>query len=445
MAYSSLWLSQIHFLASLGFMALFLGASLGLAWLLAYFRLRSLRADGAGWLAAYRFWVRVFALALALGMTSGIAVLIQAGSLWPGLFVKAGDVIGPLLAAALVCGFIFKSCFLGAMLFAERRLTDRAHALMALMVAVGLTLTLFWLVALVSWMQTPAGVWVFDDKYGVRDWAAVVFNPSFPWYAGLYLAACLACVAFLVLAVTAWQSLWHPLGDGERHAFRTSMVLGGASLVVLVCMAIGAGQMTARLLPAKAAATAGYWHSGSPPDLVLFALPSEAAGGNRASLHWPRAGGRWLGKNEEGELRGLDQFAGMSPPVAATFLSFRLAVLAGALMAVCLAATAVRLRGQADPSGLPRWWKRWLVSMGIGGSLLMLAGVTYVMVGAHPYAITGAVTLQEAAAVIEPGELFLGMLAYLAVYGICIAAFIGLVGHAARYGVVPVARHRGRA
>src|SRR5690606_18384876 len=226
MAYSSLWLPQIHFLTGVGFMALFLGISLGLAWMLSWFRFRSLCANGAGWLAAYRFWVRVFALALVLGIASGIATLIQTGSLWSALFGKVGDVIGPLLAAALVCGFIFKSCFLGAMLFAERRLSDRAHAFVVLMVAIGLTLVLFWLLVLVSWMQTPAGVWVFDDKYGVSDWGAVIFNPSLPWYAGLYLASSLACVAFLVLAVTAWKSLHHTLDDGERRAFGSALVLG---------------------------------------------------------------------------------------------------------------------------------------------------------------------------------------------------------------------------
>src|SRR5690606_28495927 len=135
----------------------------------------------------------------------------------------------------------------------------------------------------------------------------------------------------------------------------------------------------------KAAATAAYWQSGSQPDLLLFALPSEAQGSNRAVLQWSHAGGRWLGADESGSLRGLDQFSGMMPPVAATFFSFRLAVAAGSLMALCLLVTFWRVRGVWDPSVLPRWWKHCLVSMGVLGSLLMLGGTVHTLVGVYPY------------------------------------------------------------
>ena len=45
------------------------------------------------------------------------------------------SVIGPMLAASMLSLFIFKSCFLGVMLFAQRMLSNLVHTLVVLMVA----------------------------------------------------------------------------------------------------------------------------------------------------------------------------------------------------------------------------------------------------------------------------------------------------------------------
>src|SRR5690606_7403971 len=111
---------------------------------LAYFRVRSLLASPAPYIGAYRFWVRIFALAFILSFAASLPVLIQLGSLWPGLMGKIGDVAGPLLAAGILSVFVFKSCFLGAMLFGERRLVPKVHALVVCMVALGATIMAFW-------------------------------------------------------------------------------------------------------------------------------------------------------------------------------------------------------------------------------------------------------------------------------------------------------------
>jgi hypothetical protein len=58
-----------------------------------FFRWRYLRAtqpvDRQAWLAAYRFWTKVFALTFALGVVSGIPMSFQFGTNWPG-FMDTG-------------------------------------------------------------------------------------------------------------------------------------------------------------------------------------------------------------------------------------------------------------------------------------------------------------------------------------------------------------------
>ena len=254
MVNSSLWLSQIQFFLSLGFLGLFVVVELGLAWLLLYFKIRAHISGHAGWTAAYRFWVRVFALAFVLAFASSMPVLIQFGSLWPGLMGKIGEIAGPLLVAAILTTFVFKSCFLGAMLFGQRRLSDRLHTLVVFMVALGSTLAAFWIMALMSWMQTPAGAVMLDGQYRVLDWREVLFNPSVAWHGALLLLSAGLTAAFLMLGVTAGQTLRRPLDDSERMVFKTALCLAMACVLLQGVAGAGAARVVARYEPAKAAA-----------------------------------------------------------------------------------------------------------------------------------------------------------------------------------------------
>src|SRR5690606_5149310 len=181
MTNSPLWLAQIQFFTSLGFLSLFLLLELGLAWLLVYFKLRGLSpGQHSAFTHAYRFWARIFALTSILTLAAGFPVLIQLGTLWPGLLTRIGAVAGPLLAAAVLTTLVVKSCFLGAMLFGQRRMSARAHAVVVVMVALGVSLALFWVLALFSWMQAPSGGQFIDGSYQLVSWYDVFLSPFLP-------------------------------------------------------------------------------------------------------------------------------------------------------------------------------------------------------------------------------------------------------------------------
>src|SRR5690606_13526195 len=114
--------------------------------------------------------------------------------------------------------------------------------------------------------------------------------------------------------------------NSALHVFRTGAVVGLVSVLVYGVAITGYGKMVANHQPAKAAATAAYWHSGSQPDLALFGWPDESQAQTHGLIAWPHAGGKWLGRDATGRLLGLDHFSGMHPPVALTFWSFRLSL-----------------------------------------------------------------------------------------------------------------------
>ncbi|MEP7102815.1 MAG: cytochrome ubiquinol oxidase subunit I, partial [Burkholderiales bacterium] len=87
----ALILARMQFAANITFHILFPTISIGMGWVLLFFRLRWLKtrngpdkAVAQGWLDAYRFWTKVFALSFALGVVSGITMSFQFGTNWPG-------------------------------------------------------------------------------------------------------------------------------------------------------------------------------------------------------------------------------------------------------------------------------------------------------------------------------------------------------------------------
>src|SRR5207244_2873337 len=176
-----LFLARIQFAANITFHILFPSSSIALGWVLLFFRFKHLRASDpqqkVDWLRAYRLWTKVFALTFALGVVSGVTMSFQFGTNWPGYMEKVGNIAGPLLAYEILTAFFLEAAFLGIMLFGFRRVSNRVHTLATVLVAGGTTLSAFWIIALNSWMQTPAGFEMIDGKAHPVDWWAIVFNP----------------------------------------------------------------------------------------------------------------------------------------------------------------------------------------------------------------------------------------------------------------------------
>ncbi len=67
------------------------------------------------------------------------------------------------------------------MLFGFRKVPDWVHTGATVLVAVGTTMSAFWILVLNSWMHTPAGFEMRDGVAHATDWFAIIFNPSMPY------------------------------------------------------------------------------------------------------------------------------------------------------------------------------------------------------------------------------------------------------------------------
>ncbi|AOZ02432.1 cytochrome ubiquinol oxidase subunit I [Cupriavidus sp. USMAHM13] len=422
-------LARVQFGANITFHILFPTISISLAWVLLFFKLRFNKTGDARWMAAYRFWVKVFALTFALGVVSGITMSFQFGTNWPGYMETVGNIAGPLLAYEVLTAFFLEATFLGIMLFGTRRVSNRVHTVATLLVAGGTTLSAFWILALNSWMQTPAGFEMIDGRAHATDWLAVVFNPSFPYRLVHMLLASGLTVAFLVAGISAYRWLRGDRAPEVRSTLRTGVVLAA----VLIPLQIVAGDLhglnTLHHQPAKLAAMEGIWKTGKGAPAVLFGLPDASTRSNDFEIAIPKLASLYLTHSLDGEIRGLDAFGERHPPVAPVFFAFRIMVGMGLLMLAVSWLAAWQTRRGREPR---RWLARALMAMTFSGWVALVAGWYVTEVGRQPYLVYGVLTTAQAASKVPATMIGSTLVMYLTLYAALIAAYVSVVFYLAR-------------
>lgn len=415
-------LSRLQFALNISFHILFPTITMAMGWFLFYFKLRSNITGHPVWMRIYRFWVRVFALSFALGVVSGVTMSFQFGTNWPGFMEKVGNVAGPLLGYEVLTAFFLEATFLGIMLFGIRRVPNWVHTLSTLIVALGTTASAFWILSLNSWMQTPQGHEVIDGVVYAKDWAAIIFNPSFPYrFVHMMLASGLTA-SFLIAGLSAYRML---KGD-DKLAPKLSFKTANYAAAILIPLQIFAGDMhglnTLEHQPQKIAAMEGLWETTEGAPLLLFAIPDEQSRENHFEIPIPYAASLILTHQLDGEIKGLNEFEGEHPPVAPVFYAFRVMVGMGMLMlVVSWLGSSYLLRNKT----VPTWLNRVFAGMAFSGWVATLAGWYVTEIGRQPYLVSGVLKTHEAVTQIAPTNVAFSFTLYAVIYSVLLVAYLG--------------------
>ena len=432
----ALTLARMQFAANITFHILFPTITIALGWMLLFFRRRWLATHDEGWLVAYRFWTKVFALSFALGVVSGITMSFQFGTNWPGFMETVGNIAGPLLGYEVLTAFFLEAGFLGIMLFGHGRVSERVHLWATFLVAFGTTLSAFWILSLNSWMQTPAGYRIEGGQFHVESWAAVVFNPSLPYRLAHVLLASALTVAFLMAGVSAWQVLRGVRSLATAKVMRVGLTLGALLVPVQILVGDLHGLNTLEHQPQKIAAMEGVWETQRGAPLLLFALPDEAARTNHAEIGIPKGASLILTHVADGEIRGLNEFRderGVThPPVAPLFFGFRIMVGTGmAMLAVAwVGCWLLRRRGWA-PQALPRPLLWALVPMTFSGWVATVAGWYVTEIGRQPYVVHGLVRTADVASTVPSSMIAATLTMYVTLYLALVVAYVAVIRYMA--------------
>ncbi len=426
-------LARIQFAANMTFHILFPTISIGMGWVLLFFKTRFTATGQQHWMDAYQFWVKVFALTFALGVVSGITMSFQFGTNWPGFMNTVGNVAGPLLAYEVLTAFFLEATMLGIMLFGRGRVSERVHTTATFLVAFGTTMSAFWILALNSWMHTPAGFVMIVGKAHVTSWLEVIFNPSFPYRLTHMLIASGLTVAFLLAGLSAYRWLKGDKGRAVQASLRTGLYVAAVLIPLQIFVGDQHGLNTLHHQPAKIAAMEGIWETQKGAPAVLFAMPDKATHTNKYEIAIPKLASLYLTHDWNGEIKGIQEFGDQHPPVAPVFWAFRTMVGVGMLM------LAVSWLGswQVRKGALQPWLARVLVAMTFSGWVALIAGWYVTEMGRQPWLVQGVLTAAQAASQVPASNIAFTLVMYLSLYAVLLTSYVSVLFYLARKASAP--------
>jgi len=413
---SAVDLARIQFAFTVSFHIIFPALSIGLASFIAVLEGLWLKTGRQVYLDLCRFWSRAFAVAFGMGVVSGVVMSYQFGTNWSAFSNFAGSVTGPLLTYEVLTAFFLEAGFLGIMLFGWDKVGRRAHFGATVMVAVGTLISMFWILSSNSWMQTPTGYAIIDNRVVPTDWFAIVFNPSFPYRLMHMALAAFLCTALLVAGTAGW----HLLRQRRDQAIQTSFSMALGILLVLAPLQAVVGDAhglnTLHHQPAKIAAIEGIWETESGGTaLNLFGIPDMKAEVTRYAVSVPHLGSLILTHTWDGEIRGLKTFPPEDRPNSLiVFWSFRVMVGLGLLMILQAGlALLLRKRGRLYGAG---WFHRFCLLMSPAGFIALLAGWVTTEAGRQPWVVYGLLRTAQAASPVSRQQVSVSLMIFVVVY-----------------------------
>ena len=437
--FDALNLARLQFAFTVSFHIIFPSFSIGLASYLAVLNGLHLFTRKPVYLTVFNYWKKIFAVAFGMGVVSGVVMSYEFGTNWSVFADKAGPVVGPLMGYEVMTAFFLEAGFLGVMMFGRERVGERLHFFATLMVAAGTFASAFWILAVNSWMQTPAGYAVNDvGQFVVKDWFEVIFNPSLPYRLVHMVLAAYLTTSLVVGAVGAFHLLrgrlagQAPAGEAARTMFSMAMWMAAIVAPIQILAGDQHGLNTLRYQPRKIAAIEGHYVTQARAPLILFGVPDEKAQRMNYVVEIPVLGSLILTHTTDGVIRGMQDWPpDERPPMGIVFYAFRVMVGLGMLIAM-LGFWSLWLRARGRLYAAPAL-HRAAVVMGPAGFIAVLSGWIVTEVGRQPYTVYNLLTTAASASPLDAPAVAASLAGFVAVYfalfSVGIYYIVRLMGH----------------
>ena len=323
-------LSRIQFAFTVGFHFLFPPLTIGLAWLIFWFMTKYKKTGSDFHRQLCRFWIKLFAISFTVGVATGITLEFQFGTNWAEYSRFVGDIFGAPLAAEGLFAFFLESTFMGVLLFGWKRLSRKTLWFSSLMVAVGSTLSAFWIIVANSWMQTPVGFHIVGGRAELTNFWAATFNPStIPRYLHT-VDASLVTGAFFMLGISAWYILKSRHIEFAKQSLKVALIFAFITSVAQLFIGHYHAIQVAMTQPEKLAAVEGVFETQTHAPALLFGIPDADNETVHAAIRIPGALSLLAFGRFDAEVQGLKDFPrDERPPLGLTFYPFHLMVYIG--------------------------------------------------------------------------------------------------------------------
>lgn len=431
----TLLLSRLQFAVATYFHFLFVPLTLGLSVLLAIMETRYVRTGDIENKRMAQFWGKLFLINFAVGVVTGITLEFQFGTNWSRYSAYVGDIFGSLLAIEASAAFFLESTFVAVWAFGWKRLSPKEHAASIWMVALASNLSALWILIANSWMQHPVGYVLRNGRAELNDFLAVV-TQKFTLLSILHtLGAAYTLTGFFVMGISAY----HLLRRQHTAFFLKSFHLGLGVALIFSLFEIAEGHLHGQDLaekqPAKLAALESHWETQSRAPFHVLAFPDTANERNYFELFTiPGGMSLLISHSLDAEVKGLKEFHPEErPPVALTFVAFRLMVALGFFFGIV---TVIGWLKRHCLESSPGYLKLVLYCLPLP-YLACSLGWTVTEVGRQPWIVYGLMKTADAVSPIATSQVAVSLCAFVIVYTLLGAVAFYLVSLFARKGPEP--------
>jgi len=445
-------LSRWQFAVTTIYHFFFVPVTLGLSLFLAILETKYVTSGDETYKKMVKFWGKIFLINFAIGIVTGIVQEFHFGLNWSEYARFMGDVFGAPLAIEGLMAFFLESTFIGIWIFGWDKLSKRAHAAAAWMVALGSNLSALWILVANSFMQNPVGYAIRNGRAEMTDFWALLGNPNVWHQFPHVVTAGISVGGFVIMAFSAWHILQNRPGSKEffRKSFQWAAVytLVGSVLVGLIGHA--QGQFLAKSQPLKVAAMEGHWETEQPASFSVIAVIDQKNQENPFDIKVPKALSFLLFNDFSSEFKGLidlqaEEIAKYGPgnyipPVTISYWSSRTMIGIGLLM-ILISGLAVYWSWKKNIED-KRWFLKILIPAGLLPTIAITAGWLVAETGRWPWIVHGLQKIEDAVSPsITPGNIIFSLISFIILYGVLAVIGVSLM---LKYGKSDPAAEEGK-
>lgn len=320
----------------------FVPLTLGLSILVAIMQSIYVRTGNLEYKKMTKFWGKLFVINFAMGVVTGLVQEFQFGMNWSEYSRYVGDIFGAPLAIEALLAFFLESTFLGVWIFGWDKLPKRIHLLSIWLVAIGSTISAFWILVANSFMQAPMGFIEENGRLVMNDFWALVANPNvwvqFPHtvFGGFTTGA------FFVIGISAYHLFKKQNIEFFTKSFRLATLFGLISILMVILIGHNQGQHMVKTQPMKMAAAEALWETEDPASFSIFSLVDEKNRKDLFSFRIPNVLSLLSYNRFTGKVEGINQLqtkyedqygpGNYIPPITVSYWAFRAMVGSGFLM-----------------------------------------------------------------------------------------------------------------
>jgi cytochrome d ubiquinol oxidase subunit I len=433
-------LSRWQFALTTVYHFFFVPLTIGLSLLIAIIQSIYYRTGNSIYKKMTQFWGKLFLINFAMGVVTGIVMEFQFGMNWSEYSRFVGDIFGAPLAIEALVAFFLESTFIGVWVFGWDKLPKKIHLLSIWLVAIGSTLSAFWILVANSFMQSPMGYVLENGRMVMNDFGALISNPNvwvqFPHTVlGGYTTG-----ALFVLGISAYHLFKKRQIDFFQKSFEIAAVFGVLSVLLVILIGHSQGQHMVRTQPMKMAAAEALWETENPASFSVFTIVDQKNQEDVFSLRLPGVLSLLSYNQFDGEVKGIKDIqaeyeqkygpGNYIPPITISYWSFRVMVGSGFLMFfITVLSLLLTMKNKLTNSKLMKFLPFAIVLPYFANT----SGWLLTEIGRQPWVVYGYLQTSDAVSPnLTIGLLWISVIGFTFIYGVLMGVDIFLLSRFAK-------------